>query len=351
MSNQFSKLLITTIIPTYRRPKLLKRAIKSVLNQTYPYFQVCIYDNASGDETAEVVAEFAKKDPRVKYYCHKENIGAVKNFNFGLARVNTPFFSFLSDDDILLPNFYETALKGFEKHPKAMFSATQTLIVNPEGKIVGYNNFFSQNPGLYSPPEGLFMILKHNLITWTGILFRREVIEKIGLLDEETNENSDADFEFKIAIHFPFSVSSEIGAIHQINPEGLFSLIKIEKFWLEYLKIIKNLTRDEKISPSIRINVEKILIQELKKNLFYLSLRYFLRKDYEESYKGLEILHNHYHSRGGVFLFKNIIKLCEYFPLFHKIFFNLNRFRKFLHRKNLEPLERKYKHLLTLLSY
>jgi glycosyltransferase involved in cell wall biosynthesis len=71
------KPLITTIIPTCRRPHLLRRAIKSVLNQTYPHFQVCVYDNASGDETAEVVSEFAKKDPRIKYHCHSENIRRV----------------------------------------------------------------------------------------------------------------------------------------------------------------------------------------------------------------------------------------------------------------------------------
>jgi len=53
--------LITTIIPTYRRPKLLRRAIKSVLGQTFPHFQVCVYDNASGDETPDVVAEISSK--------------------------------------------------------------------------------------------------------------------------------------------------------------------------------------------------------------------------------------------------------------------------------------------------
>ena len=73
-----AKPLITTIIPTYRRPKLLRRAIMSVLNQTSPHFQICVYDNASGDETAAVVAEFSKNDPRVKYHCHTENIGAIK---------------------------------------------------------------------------------------------------------------------------------------------------------------------------------------------------------------------------------------------------------------------------------
>ena len=67
---------ITTIIPTYRRPHLLRRAIQGVLNQTYSDFQVCVYDNASGDETAQVVAEFAARDNRVKYHCHSQNIGA-----------------------------------------------------------------------------------------------------------------------------------------------------------------------------------------------------------------------------------------------------------------------------------
>jgi glycosyltransferase involved in cell wall biosynthesis len=71
---------ITTIIPTFRRPQLLRRAIRSVLAQNYDRFRVCIYDNASGDETAAVVGQFAREDPRVHYYCHSSNIGAWDNF-------------------------------------------------------------------------------------------------------------------------------------------------------------------------------------------------------------------------------------------------------------------------------
>jgi glycosyltransferase involved in cell wall biosynthesis len=351
MSNQFSKPLITTIIPTYRRPKLLRRAIKSVLNQTYPHFQVCVYDNASGDETAEVVAEFAKKDPRVKYYCHKENIGMTKNFNFGLARVNTPFFSFLSDDDILLPNFYEAALKGFEKYPEAMFSATQTLTVNQEGQIIGYNQFFTRNPGLYLPYEGLLAMLKHYLLTWTGILFRREIIKKIGLLDEKIILISDVDFEYRIAARFPFFVSSELGAICQTHPQSAYSQIKTLDTWRDYLRIIKKLAKDESIPFPVRFEIKKFLIMKLKNDLFNISCRSLLKKDYEDADRGAEILSNHYHSRGRVLLLKSMIKICKRLPFVHRSLFNLNRFRKFLHQKNLEPLERKYKHLLTFLSY
>ncbi|MGH9450712.1 MAG: hypothetical protein ACRD11_09230, partial [Terriglobia bacterium] len=74
-----------------------------------------------------MVDELAKEDSRVQYHCHPENIGSLPNFIYGAERVETPFFSFLSDDDLLLPAFYETALAGFEKYPEAFLSATATV--------------------------------------------------------------------------------------------------------------------------------------------------------------------------------------------------------------------------------
>ncbi|MCR4298181.1 MAG: glycosyltransferase, partial [Gallionella sp.] len=103
-----AKPVITTIIPTYRRPVLLRRAILSALHQTYPHVRVCVYDNASGDETESVVdetesvvKEIARHDPRVKYHRHPRNIGSYNNFNYGIREVETEFFSLLSDDDVL----------------------------------------------------------------------------------------------------------------------------------------------------------------------------------------------------------------------------------------------------------
>ena len=53
---------ITALIPTYRRPQLLHRAIVSVLRQTYTNLQVFVFDNASGDTTAEVVTKLGEND-------------------------------------------------------------------------------------------------------------------------------------------------------------------------------------------------------------------------------------------------------------------------------------------------
>ena len=76
--------MISTIITTYRRPLLLKRAINSVLKQTYPHFQVYVYDNASGDETEKIAHDLMKKDSRVKYHRHPENIGMMANYQYAL---------------------------------------------------------------------------------------------------------------------------------------------------------------------------------------------------------------------------------------------------------------------------
>src|ERR1043165_735004 len=170
---------ITTIIPTYRRPERLRKAIKSVLNQTFSQLQVCIYDDASGDSTKDVVLEFAS-DMRVKYRCHPKNLGSAANFQFALSRVDTPFFSFLADDDYLLPEFYETALLGFEKYPSAAFSMGAVVDLDDRERFIDVVLSRWADKEYFSPPEGLLeMIGKYS--NWTGILFRKEVIEKIGL--------------------------------------------------------------------------------------------------------------------------------------------------------------------------
>ena len=81
---------ITALIPTYRRPHYLRRAILSVLQQTYTDLQVSIFDNASGDTTAEVVTKLGENDARIKYHCHQANIGSLKNFKYAFNSVTTP---------------------------------------------------------------------------------------------------------------------------------------------------------------------------------------------------------------------------------------------------------------------
>ena len=73
-----------------------------------------VLDDASGDETEEIVTAMARRDSRITYIRHERNIGMTPNWQFGLEHVETPYFSFLSDDDIHLPNLYTAAVESLE---------------------------------------------------------------------------------------------------------------------------------------------------------------------------------------------------------------------------------------------
>ena len=113
MENKLTSGQVTVLIPTYKRPEKLKRAVESIQNQSYQDFVIVISDNASGDETENIVYSLIKGDTRIKYFKQSLNIGMNPNFNFLVSKVDTPFFCLLTDDDYYLPNFLEDSISFF----------------------------------------------------------------------------------------------------------------------------------------------------------------------------------------------------------------------------------------------
>lgn len=201
---------VTVIITTYQRPKLLKRAVESVLKQTYSFFHIRVYDNASNDETEEIIQKFIKSDTRIKYHKHPENIGMLANYAYAYSEINTPYFAFLSDDDFYYPNFLETAMQGFKEYPKAGFSACGVLQINESGRVC--NDPLSQWPrnGCYEVPEGLLtMVSKNGMFPVpTGIIFQTEIIKDITPhWSKEIQLLWDPDYLIQISSRFPIVIN------------------------------------------------------------------------------------------------------------------------------------------------
>lgn len=326
------KHLITTIIPTYRRPNFLKRAILSVVNQTYPYFKICVYDNASGDKTAEVVKELAQKDSRIHYFSHAQNI-SVKNFNFGLSRVDTSYFSLLSDDDVLLPDFYKKALEGFKKYPEAMFSATQTIIVNEKDRKIKSVSFDSCDKEFYKPPEGLVKMSEGILGTWTGILFRKEAIESVGLLDEEVEGPIDTDFLLRIISIFPFIVLKIPGAIFSVNEFSSCSTASEVDFLKGYKRILEKIRDNERILSSTREIVYKNLKEGIGNTIWRGGLKDITKRKFSQSKQSAESLKNDFQQNVKSDILHCGTRLCEFSSIFYYFFATLNKIRKLINVK------------------
>lgn len=237
--------MITTILPTYRRPKLLERSIRSVLRQTFPHLTLCICDNASGDSTAHVVKRFAA-DARVQYFCHDTNVGCARNYSFGLAKVATPFFSMLADDDLLLPEFYSKALREFERCPEAEFVVGHSLLSDMDGTLL-QTNTIRYTAGLHTPPEGVLSMLAHRIPTWTGILFRTRILDRLTTC---VSEEDGIDFGFLLQASLsPYSVIHDPCAVFSRHPESSTYRLHLTQIWPSHSHAGERLLLDPLVGP------------------------------------------------------------------------------------------------------
>jgi glycosyltransferase involved in cell wall biosynthesis len=126
---------VTVFIPTYNRARFLPSAIESVLAQTYTDFRLEISDNASTDETPEVVASY--DDPRIVSTRQPENIGMLANHARAFARVaETEYALVLSDDDAVHPELLASAIALLDAHPRVGTVHTSFDLIGEENEIL-----------------------------------------------------------------------------------------------------------------------------------------------------------------------------------------------------------------------
>lgn len=260
--------LITTIIPTYRRPKLLRRAIESALAQGGPEVRVCVFDNASGDGTGVMVAEMAARDPRLIYHCHESNIGAIANFEFALRRVDTSYFSLLSDDDYLLPGFYQRSVADLEAEPEAMFWAGMTLTADEDGKIWYARVDQWAREGLFTPPGGMMAMMHGMSPVWTGVVFRRSLLDAIGLPDPQVLGPSDLDFMLRAAARYKYILRKHPSAVFTLHATSFSASQPLSSFWPGWLKMFRNIQADTSLDAGARSDALQALHQDGRRMLF-----------------------------------------------------------------------------------
>jgi hypothetical protein len=257
---------ISAVITTYRRPAMLRRAISSVLNQTFRDFRLCVYDDASGDETEQVVDEFRRKDARVEYFRRPSRIGRAANFQDSGNRVETEFFSFLPDDDIMLPEFFATALEEARRYPQAALSILPTLIMKPDGFVLGATAL--QWPeGLIPPPQGMFACLHYGNLGLPSLLIRREVWREFAGFDDGTDPLTDLDFSLRVTSRLPVVVSRRPGGIQIIHPGSNTTLAEGNWFWPQTPRMIQNLTAGTNLTSPVKNEVTAFLTKWMQRTL------------------------------------------------------------------------------------
>ncbi|MCI0551420.1 MAG: glycosyltransferase, partial [Anaerolineae bacterium] len=180
-----TKPLISVIMPVYNtKIELLKQAIESVLAQTYPYFELCIADDASSDPKIRTLIQVAaRRDQRIKYLFRPANGHISECSNSALSLASGEFVAFVDHDDVIPVHSLWTVAFYINMYPDCQ------LVFSDEDKI--------DEDGLRQYPhfKGAFdeyLLYGYNMVTHLGV-YRRSLVEEMGGLRKGYEGSQDYD--------------------------------------------------------------------------------------------------------------------------------------------------------------
>jgi glycosyltransferase involved in cell wall biosynthesis len=232
--------LVSIVLPTFNRGYLIGETIQSVIDQSYTHWELIVIDDGSTDETRERVQAF--NESRILYHFieHTGQLGKVRNE--GLHRATGNFVAFLDSDDLWLPHKIESQLSLLTAYPEASFvfsngdqfgdGATPTPLLE---------NFFVGKTFLPFLFGGRFIFYVPSL------LFRKEVMNRIPLLDESLKSASDILFFLRMAYDYCGIYTNE--SLIQIRKHSANHSNEMEMVaFLEYLSVLKKLFEENKLT-------------------------------------------------------------------------------------------------------
>jgi glycosyltransferase involved in cell wall biosynthesis len=169
-------------LPVRNGERYLLEAVECLLTQTHADFELLIADNASTDATPDICRELVRRDARVSYVRHRENIGAAPNFNFVFRQTRGEYFKWVAHDDLCEPAFLARCIEQLDNDPAVALCHTHSNWIDSEGAVLGPANY---DGGVTDArPSRRFIAalrLGYPVIVW-GV-FRRDAANGTGLIE------------------------------------------------------------------------------------------------------------------------------------------------------------------------
>lgn len=177
--------LVSIVVPAYETaPVFLRQLVDSVLEQTYSNLELCIADGSNTTIVKDTLNEY--KDERISYIKLSKNDGISNNTNEGFDNAKGEYIALLDHDDLLTPNALYEMVKELNAHDKIpdMVYSDEDKIVADTGKLI--------NPAF--KPDLNEEFLRHTNYICHFLMFSRELLDKVGGLNQEFDGAQDFEF-------------------------------------------------------------------------------------------------------------------------------------------------------------
>lgn len=187
---------VSVIIPTYNRAKVIEKALRSALAQTYQDMEIVVADDGSTDDTGAVVA--ALGEPRVRFV-RKENGGCSSARNFGISEARGRYVAFLDSDDEWDPKWVATAVSLLEADAEAGAVYGSLERIDPHGRPFAIMDLTLA--GKHDEATVPYVLSQCQGLLGSNIVARTQTVRDIGGWDETYPTSGDLEFGLRLACH------------------------------------------------------------------------------------------------------------------------------------------------------
>jgi glycosyltransferase involved in cell wall biosynthesis len=198
---------ISVLIPAFNAQAYIRQTIQSVLDQTYPDWELIIVDDCSVDMTFKICQEISLIDNRIKLFRNEHNLGMMANWNKGLGLCHSEYFVKLDADDWWHSRMLEKCILVMNESTDIGITFCKYDLVNGENEIQPRlsNNLpdFARDRSFYGAhlvTQGIYKMLSENVFRQGIGLVRRGIFDEIGGFT--LHDSGDVEMWFRISAHY-----------------------------------------------------------------------------------------------------------------------------------------------------
>jgi len=217
---------LSVIISNYNHAQYITNALEAILSQSYRPLEVIIIDDASVDNSVEVIQQFVERDPRVRLIRNERNMGNIYNVNKFIQFTQGDYIYAAASDDMVLPGFFEKSMSLLEQYPQAGLCSTDCflLIENTGEMIIDKMPCFNEQRYV-SPGEFVkYMQMRfHPPIAFGSVVIKRAALIKAGGFIPELKWSADLFAVLVIAFRYGICYIPEPLMIFRIREDSFSS--------------------------------------------------------------------------------------------------------------------------------
>ena len=190
---------VSICIPVYNNADVIGATIDAILHQTYKNIELVIVDDASSDNSCEVIESY--RDGRIKLYRNKQNLGMTGNWNRCVELASAEFIKLVCADDILRPKCIETELSALTASGEAVMTVSDSIMINRKKKKLGIFRRYYKRGMVEGRKIARKSIIFSNFFGMPcAVMFRKAIFEQAGGFDNRFRYILDFDLWIAMAM-------------------------------------------------------------------------------------------------------------------------------------------------------